>query len=383
MSDAYIIFKKELKNFFKDRRTLFSTFLLPLLVLPIIFVGMGSVLQSIEADARSATYPISIEGNIDQGFLEQLDTHLQYRNVDANEADIVIRFPENYVPGIRSQVVVAYDSSSQKTQFAYQQVISALSAYQENLAAKLLGNHGLLLSDLRTFIVTSVDIASEAVQSGGSILAMLVPYFLMIFLFSGSISAGLDTTCGEKERGSLAILLVNQVPRTSIAWGKILFVSVVAICSAAATFIGLVISILIPSGSDLFFPADMRGASLAVSSLAVIIAVLLSVALFTGAVVALLGSLAKSVKEGSTYVMPLYMIVVLVGVTTMYMDPTTNVLLFLIPIVNTIFVMKESFMGMIQPLHISLTVISNIGFAGLCAYMVARLFKSEKILQTV
>jgi sodium transport system permease protein len=127
----------------------------------------------------------------------------------------------------------------------------------------------------------------------------------------------------------------------------------------------------------------MRGASLAVSSLAVIIAVLLSVALFTGAVVALLGSLAKSVKEGSTYVMPLYMIVVLVGVTTMYMDPTTNVLLFLIPIVNTIFVMKESFMGMIQPLHISLTVISNIGFAGLCAYMVARLFKSEKILQTV
>ena len=383
MSDALIIFRKELRNFFKDRRTLFSTFLLPLLVLPIIFVGMGSVLQALDDDARTTTYQISIEGIGDAKFLDLLSEHLQFRQVAPSESDISISFPPGYAPGIRAQVVVTYDSSSQKMQYAYQQVVSALTVYQERLAEQLLDSHELSLSDLRTLSVTSVDVASDAVQSGGSFLAMLVPYFLMIFLFSGSISAGLDTTCGEKERGSLAILLVNQVSRTSIAWGKILYVSVVAVCSAGATFLGLLISLCIPSGSVILFPADMSGASLAISSLAVIIGVLLSVALFTGSVVALLGSLAKSVKEGSTYVMPLYMLVVLVGVTTMYMDPTRNILLFLIPIVNTIFVMKESFMGMVLPLHIVLTVISNIGFAGLCAYMVARLFRSEQILQTV
>lgn len=90
MSDALIIFRKELKNFFKDRRTLLSTFLLPLLVLPIIFVGMGSVLQSIEADARGTTYLISLEGNGDTRFIELLSEHLQFEQVASSEADITI-----------------------------------------------------------------------------------------------------------------------------------------------------------------------------------------------------------------------------------------------------------------------------------------------------
>ena len=81
--------------------------------------------------------------------------------------------------------------------------------------------------------------------------------------------------------------------------------------------------------------------------------------------------------------MPLYMVVVLVGVTTMYMDPTSNAALFLIPIVNTIFIMKASFMGMITLWHVVVSIVTNIVFAGICAYLVARLFNSEKILQTV
>jgi sodium transport system permease protein len=205
----------------------------------------------------------------------------------------------------------------------------------------------------------------------------------MIFLFSGSINAGLDTTSGEKERGSLAILLVNQVSRTSIAWGKILYVSVIAVCSAGATFLGFMISMILPQGSRFMFQSDISGTVVSGFSLMVIVLALFSSALFTGAVVTLLGSLAKSVKEGSTYVMPLYLVVVLVGVTTMYMDPTTNLVLFLVPIVNTIFVMKASFMGMTDVLHMVMAIVANILLAGICALLVSKLFNSEKILQTV
>lgn len=383
MSDALVIFKKELKNFIKDKRTLFSTFLLPLMVLPIIFIGMGTVLDGLDKDARHTEYAIAIEGNGDIRFNQVLTTKLSFRTTDASEADIVISFSPGYVPGIQSQVVISYDSSSQKMQYAQQQVVSAVRQYESLLAEQLLHLHGLSSTDLESLSILSVDLASDAVQAGGSFLAMLVPYFLMIFLFSGSINAGLDTTSGEKERGSLAILLVNQVSRTSIAWGKILYVSVVAVCSAGATFLGLMVSMMLPHGSDLFFPAEVSGATLSGYALLVIVGSLFAAALFTGSVVALLGSLAKSVKEGGTYVMPLYMVVVLVGVTTMYMDPSTNGLLFLIPIVNTIFVMKESFMGMINNWHVILSIVSNIFFAGMCAYLVARLFNSEKILQTV
>ena len=383
MSDAIIIFQKEVKNFFKDRRTLFSTFLLPLFIIPILFIGMGSVLQFLEADAQSTTYAIAIEGNNDQRFLDCIDEQLSYRLTSRDEADIIITFPPGYVQGIHAQVVITYDSSSQKNQYAHQQVIIAIQIYQELLAENLLELHGLSLASLLTLTTSSVDVASEVAQSGGTFLAMLVPYFLLIFLFSGSINAGLDTTCGEKERGSLAILLVNQVSRTSIAWGKILYVSVVAICSAKTTFLGFVLSLLVPSGAAFMFPAELSGASLSGISLLIMVAVLSTAALFTGSVVALLGSLAKSVKEGGTYVMPLYMIVVLIGVTTMYMDSTSNGVFYFIPIVNTIFVMKEVLLGMITPWHVVVTICANIAIAGVCAYGVAQLFNSEKILQMV
>jgi sodium transport system permease protein len=77
------------------------------------------------------------------------------------------------------------------------------------------------------------------------------------------------------------------------------------------------------------------------------------------------------------------MVVILVGVTTMYMDPTQRVVLFLVPIVNTIFMMKESFMGMATVGHLIMTIVSNISFATICALTVSRLFNSENILQTV
>jgi sodium transport system permease protein len=383
MNDALIIFKKELKNFFKDRRTLFSTFILPLLVLPIIFVGVGTVLGEMDKDAKDTTYRIAIEGNDDSRLSGLLEDRLSVEMVDADKADIVLMFPPDYIPGTRSQVTLSYDSSSQKMQYAQQQVILAVMLYGEMLGEELLARYGLVPSDLESLSVRVVDLASDAAQSGGSFLAMLVPYFLMIFLFSGSINAGLDTTSGEKERGSLAILLVNQVSRTSIAWGKILYVSVIAVCSAGATFLGFMISMILPQGSRFMFQSDISGTVVSGFSLMVIVLALFSSALFTGAVVTLLGSLAKSVKEGSTYVMPLYLVVVLVGVTTMYMDPTTNLVLFLVPIVNTIFVMKASFMGMTDVLHMVMAIVANILLAGICALLVSKLFNSEKILQTV
>jgi sodium transport system permease protein len=258
-----------------------------------------------------------------------------------------------------------------------------LVEYELELAQRLLSLHGLSHQDLHTISVVMNDTASEAARSGGSALAMLMPYFLVIFLFAGSMNAGLDTTSGEKERGGLAILLVNQVSRTSIAWGKILYVSVVALCSASATFLGLLISVSLPGGMNALTGSSGNAVTIGSDALAVIVAALLSTALLCATLVTLIGCVARTVKEGSSYVMPLYMLVVLVGVTTMYMDPSKNTLLFLVPIVNTIFLMKESFLGMHQAPHLLLTIGSNLIFASAGAMLVSRLFNSERILQTV
>lgn len=381
--DAMIIYRKELRNLSKDRRTLFSTFLLPLLVMPVIFIGMGTVIGSMERDAEETVYRISLDGNRDPRFIALLSEGLDYRlTSDPADSDISVWFPPSYAPGAKASVRIVYDSSSRKIQYAAQAVISAVRAYDTLVANDLLARHGLSAADLNTLVPVSVDTATEAARSGGSVLSMMAPYFLIIFLFAGSMNAGLDTTSGEKERGSLAALLVNQVPRSSIAWGKILYVLTVATCSAAATFVGLLITLESSAGS-LLFSSDAGAGSIGIGGLAIVVVGLFSTALLTASLVTLLGCLAKTVREGTGYVMPLYMLVVLIGVMTMYMDPTANPLLFLIPIVNTIFCMKEAFMGMGSFSHTLMMAVSNLTFAMVCAMAVSRLFNSERILRTV
>ncbi|MDY0370758.1 MAG: ABC transporter permease subunit [Sphaerochaetaceae bacterium] len=381
--DAFIIFRKELKNFFKDQRTIISTFLLPALLLPVLFIGMGTVMHAMESKAQQTTFTVALEGNHDPRLTTLMADKLSYTLGEPQEAEIVITFPPHYLAGTRAQVLVTYDSSSSKIEYASQRLVGALQEYNTLLADNLLSLYGLAGDDLQSLDIRLIDIAPSAVQSGGAVLALLVPYFLIIFLFSGSMNAGLDTTSGEKERGSLAVLLVNQVSRTAIAWGKILFVSVISLCAAMATFVGLLITLLFSLDGMSLTGASTSAYVMSGSSLVALVLLLITTALFAAAVVTVVGCFAKTVKEGSSYIIPLYMVVVLAGVTTMYMDPSELIALYLIPIVNTIFVMKESFMGMVNPLHLVVTILSNLCFAYVGALVVARLFNSERIVQTV
>ncbi|MHC1693540.1 MAG: ABC transporter permease [Sphaerochaetaceae bacterium] len=384
LRDALIIYRKELRNLLKDRRTLASTFLLPMLIIPIVFIGMGTALRSLGEDARQEVYQVSIQGSPDAEFVEILSSLLSFETVPSTEnPDIAVVFPNTYAPGIKADIQLIYDSSLQKTQYAAAQAAKAVSEYNDHLADSLLALHGLSRQALSTLHLVEVDTASEAVQSGSSFLAMMVPYFLIMFLFSGSMGAALDTSAGEKERGSLAALLVNQVSRTSIAWGKILYVMTVSTGSSLATFAGLVISFSLPGGNVFSAGSPIGSQALDMTSLLIILPCLLCTALFTASLVTLLGCLAKTVKEGSSYAMPVYLLVVFIGVVTMQMDVSEKVLLFIVPYVNTVFTMKEAFMGNSSLLHILLMVVSDLLYAGLCGYLVSRLFNSERILVTV
>lgn len=381
--DALIICKKELKNFFKDRRTIISTFLLPVLLLPILFISMGTIMHSLETKAQTTLFKVAIQGNPDPRLTNLIAEKLLFTSAERQDADITLIFPLNYVPRSHSQVLVEYDSSSNKIDYAVHRIESALQEYDALLAQQTLSLYDLTLQELKTLDVHLLDTASSAVQSGGAELALVVPYFLIIFLFSGSMNAGLDTTSGEKERGSLAVLLVNQVSRTAIAWGKILYVSVIALCSAAATITGLLITLLVPMGGDAFMGAPSTTYGMKGSSMVAIILLLSTTALLAASLVTIVGCFAKTLKEGGSYIIPLYLIVILAGVTTMYMDPSEAIGIYLIPLINTIFVLKESFMGMINPIHLGVTIFSNLCFASLGALLVAKLFNSERIVQTV
>lgn len=202
MRDAMIIFRKEIRGLLKDRRTLFSSLILPILIVPIIFLGMGSVLGGLQKDAEESVYSISIKGIEDPRFATTVTQFLQYSAAeDDSMADMMVIFPPGYRSGAKASVQLVYDSSSQKNQYAASQLTMAVNAFDQQLTADKLASVGLTTDDLNSLSIVMVDTAPQEARSGGSMLAMLMPYFLIIFLFAGSMSSGLDVTAGEKERG--------------------------------------------------------------------------------------------------------------------------------------------------------------------------------------
>ena len=378
-SDAMIIYRKELRNVIKDRRTLFATLILPLVLMPAIFIGMNAVMSRQEAQAQEQVYSLEIRNNDDPRLQGELSKQLNFELTQApSPGSLVIEFPEGYRVGDEADVTIYYDSTSQALSFASRQIISALQGYDQVLANQTLLSVGLDLDSLYTIRTFRVDTAPEESQ-GTEFLVMMIPYLIIIYTFAGSMSVGIDTTAGEKERGSIAIILVNQVSRSSIALGKVLYVLSAGIASSLMTFAGLLIAFS-TTGGMFTDGTDFTGFS--IPSLVTLFFALAFTSMLAASIIVLLGSLAKTAKEATSYVMPIYIIVVLTGVLTMSFDPATQPLLFLVPFVNSIFLMKGAILGTSTILQLLLTVISLSVVIGVLITGTSRLYNSEKILES-
>jgi sodium transport system permease protein len=382
IADAFVIFRKEMRNLAKDRRTLILLLGLPILIMPLVFGTIGAVTASEQRQAAQTVYTLWIEGNDDPVFLDHLRGELGFTlGVRPADGSVGVLFPEGYRPGQPALVEVYYDSTSSRSEYAASRIEAALGAYSDGLAAARLRAVALVPEDLRTIQVGRVDQAPEEAQGVG-FLAVLLPYLIVIYLFSGSMQIGLDCTAGERERGSLASVLVNQVSRTSIALGKVLYVVCAALMNGVASFAGIIIAFQL-LGTD---GSGGLGGSLAIFSAANVLGllvVLLSLGLLAASIIVLLGSLAKTMREGGTYVLPVYLVAIVVGVAAMQMDPSRQVGLFFVPLVNGVFALKEILLAQANLLHLLLTVGVNLVAASVLIRLVAGLYNSERILDTV
>jgi sodium transport system permease protein len=378
--DALVIYRKELMNLAKDRRTLLLLLLLPLLVMPLVLGTIGTVTERQQKEAARTVYALWIQGNDDPRLRSLLAGQLEYAESSANaEGALGVVFPSGYLPGSQAEVKLLFDSTSSKSSFAADRIQAALATYTDMLAQEVLRAHDLTAAELRSLRVLRVDTAPAQAQGAG-VLPMLLPY--MILIFAGAMSIGLDTTAGEKERGSLASILVNQVSRSSIALGKVFYVITAALLNSVASFLGIIVAVRIAG------PSMGRGLSgnlalLSAGSILGLLVTLLTLSALAASLIVLLGSFAKTVKEGGTYVLPVYLVAIVIGVATMQMDAAQNLKLFLIPLVNSVFVLKEILVGQADVAHLSVSVAVNVLAVAVLVRVIARLYNSERILDTV
>ena len=392
LRDSLIIFRKEMRNAFKDLRTVLSNYVLPFFLMPLLFLAITFFQNSMQREREEQVYEIGIVNAHGTEFAQILGERLRFTDPDetrqrpvsgSDPSDLGGRalwvvFPDGYRRGDQAEVELFANSTSTDQNFAAQVIRGALEAYEQRVTDERLEAAGLRRDDLDAISVGFRDTAPEESQ-GANFLAIMLPYLIIIYLFAGSMSMGIDTTAGEKERGSLSSLLVNQISRTSIALGKIGFVVTSSLINSIASFAGLLIAFSLSSG---LFDGGVFAGTVVLTPLSIVnlLLVLLAGSGLAATIVVLLGSFAGSLKEAQGYIGPVYLVVIVIGVVTMNMDPSESLALHLVPVLNVIFSLKAIILSQTSVIALLLTLGSNLVFIAMLTLLTSRLYNTERIL---
>lgn len=377
MKAVLTIIKKEFMRFFGDRRLLLTTLLLPGIVLYAVYSALGAVFANAMQDS---SVPVAYVRNMPESLGEAIDEIFDLRDTDLTDeeiksqlvegdADIFIIFPENFddltVGSDVPDVSIYYNSAQTSSSLAYSSVVALLDAYEQSIANVFNINSG---SD-RYDLADSSDVSAN-------ILSMIVPMVLIMLLLSGCIAVVLESIAGEKERGTIATLLVTPIKRSYFAIGKILSLSVIAVLSGISSFLGLILSLPNLMGG---MEVDFSLAAYGVLDYFGLFLVVMSTVLVLVSLLAIVSAYAKSVKEANGLIAPVMIIAVICSLVSMFVaSPPMG--LYFIPVLNSALCISTLMAGTFGIVPFLITMGINIVCAALLAVLLGAMFNSEKIM---
>ena len=378
MRATWTVFKKELFEIARDRRTIVAI-MLGVLLTPLTFVAISQIAQSNASKPTNVGY----SGSLPDG----LETSLTGRNmtlkavgdpqaeVRSSSVDVGITF------GAGGAAALVYDPNRQASSLGYANLSNAIDTFNRQVELQRLKDQGIDPASLTPVHLTVTALSSRQQAESNGLLSFLIPFLLINACLAGGLSAALDGSAGERERHTLESLLLTPARRSRILLGKIFAVSTVSLFSAAVS-IG---SMLLVLSQVNFGPRGGGGAThvslgLAPTLLLLWLALLLAPTL--SSLMLALGVLAKSYRQGSSYVTPLY-VAAIIPPTILIAAPdwTPGVPYFLIPVFNSALMLRNAILhGNVDWSQLALTTMSLVVTTGL-AWIAARyLFTRESLL---
>lgn len=397
------IFGKEMARILKDRKMVFSVFLLPVIIMVVILSIISNLAERMEEDLAEHTSIVYVQNEPEsfQSFLDAGDYKYDLRTVADSKkrnqaedeilqgaADLIIEFPENfdsmisgYQPGDEiPQIKTYYNPSEDYSLQAYQEISGGtLEAYRQVLLAGRMGN-----AEATTVFTVNSDNDRMEIQdedkASGKAVGMMLPYFITVLLFAGAMGIGADMIAGEKERGTMASLLVAPIKRTSIVLGKVFALMVVS--GISSLIYVAVMVICMPLMMKSMTGTDGEGFSLQMNAEQIVMLALLlvSIAFLYAAIVALISVFAKTTKEATSYITPVYMIVLVIGLLTMFQTGTPEPSKYYIPIYNSALTLQGILSQEVTVTQYVVTLVETLIMGGVLTACVARAFKNEKIM---
>lgn len=386
-----IIFLKEFREIFRDRRIVFSVVISPLLITPALLGLLGTVIRGRVESQRTEVMKIGIigaqaddlrKGASSAGFefvpvtLNEAESQIKDRKI---RAAVKMSGPEpDFINTTKTvPITILLDVGNDKSRTAVDRLKALLAKSSEQIvAARLKMNH------LPPELAVPFKIEEKPIATGGSMatmmLSMMLPYVLAVSAFGGGIYAANDLVAGEKERGTLETLLISPATRRDIVIGKFCAVAGVCLVSSFLAVVGM----MIPFFSHLkaFDWLAKGGVNLSATAVFVTLIMQLPLAILFAGILLTISTFARNQKEAQTYLGPLFIVVLLPSMMSMMLGTEVGRGIALVPILNASLIIKQALAGAFDPVFISIAFIASVLYAGIALFAATKLFQKESVL---
>jgi len=389
-----IVYRKELTEALRDRRTLISTIIVPLLLFPILSVGFGALAIALVGKAKEETPKVMIRGGEDSPAvvaglkkLEKIEvvpiTDNWKDEIINKEVRAAVEIPPGFQADVaqqKSDTVTIYNYKGEmKSEFATDKVDKYLKDYSDSVVKDRLAAKNLSEAVLKPFEVKQENVAPPEKVSGAA-FGGIIGYMVILLCMTGGMYPAMDLTAGEKERGTMETILSSPISRMHLVLGKFFLVLTAALATAALSVLSMGISFNVLGKYTSHGVAPDSDAAelvlhLGLKTVLSVFLMALPVAVLFSAVLMTIALFAKSYKEAQSYLTPMTFIVIIPAIAAMLPGVELTPKLSLIPILNVSLLCKELVTGTYHWNYIAIIFIST------CVYAIAALFIAVKTFQ--
>jgi sodium transport system permease protein len=391
-----IVYRKELTEALRDRRTLMSSILIPLLVFPILAIGITYTFAELIGEASRQPSRIMILGGADSP--EVVDALKKVKNLRVvpaadNYVDLIsnkkIRAAVDIPPGFqaavergeRPDVKIYIFSGDMKSAFGATRIERFFIGYRDAMVRGRLAAEKLPESLMKPFDIKQQNVVSPekvAAETYGG----LIPYLAILMCMTGAMYPAMDLTAGEKERGTMETILSSPIKRTHLVFGKFLLVLTASLATGTLSVISMGTSFSIISRLALV-QSQAEGLpmlTMHAKTLFAVFVMALPVAVLFSAVLIAISVFAKSFKEAQSYLTPMTFVVLVPAIAAVLPGLELTPKLALIPILNVSLLCKELVTGTYHWNYILLIFLSTSVYAGIALFLAVKMFQRESVL---
>lgn len=385
---AWVILKKEVVETLRDRKTVIVMVVLPLVLYPLLFLGLGQATKAQQDSIGESQLVLGLSGAEApaelQKLLEAIESSTLTRVDEPSRALASGRvsavavlddsFQEQIEGGGQGGVTIAFDGSDELSREARERLEGALSEFVASVRERRL-DEASLKEDFFKPVAVEVENVAPPARQGGWLLGQILPMLVSMLMIGAAFYPAIDLTAGEKERGTLQTLLTAPVDATSVVAGKFGAVVVLSLLTGIMNLISMAlvtVSIPLPTEVDASLSFEVPWLNVLL-----ILACLVFLGMMFGAVMMAVAVTARSFKDAQNYLTPLYLLCIfplmLSSLPGVELDPA----LAAAPVINLALAMKDLLLGDINEGRLFIVFLSSAAWTALGLALATRMFRLE------